>query len=283
MTPDLKPPLWAFTPAAVDPHWVDSYWANNIATVPGWEGSNGSQTPMIIGMGALRTGNRYATPQYCINLAGTAGWTSTSKGTALSLPLNQDWELPSVVATNNDMIPADRVTYLIVRQKTSTTINTSQGHSAGIVLGGGAAASRAGIQYPFTDGVVSWDFGGSSSPNRLSWSGYVPSTSIESWGFVAGTRGSAIYFNGNQVASQSTAITRTVLSSAINSRIGMNIANTLSNGLPQNILFFGILDAEWTAGQMLEWAEDEFAPIRMWDQSFISTAPTDTIFAQSWM
>jgi hypothetical protein len=171
-----------------------------------------------------------------------------------------DWWIRNVSAAGaTDPIPAGRVTYAFIRIRggTSNTNTLSFGTY------GPGAGERAGGHVPYSDGVIYWDFGTSSSPNRLTWSGYSASTAIETWVFVAGSRGSAIYFNGLQKASQGTGISRT----QSGEHVGMNSGNGVSTSEPNNMLFFGIFNAEWTAADVAQWHADPYALIEQYDDN----------------
>jgi hypothetical protein len=250
-----KPPIWSIRPNAVDPIWQE-FWTQALAVVPAWENAIG-QAPMIIGLGNVIS-QTYNTPQFCTKV-GSATWGTAQLGISLSMPsTGDDWRIP-ITPSGYDIIGTSRVTYLIVRQRKSATL--SQGNSMGIQAGG-QLNSVAGAIYPYTDSHVYWDFGNNAGANRLVWSGYTVSAKVEVWAFVAGTMGSAIYFNGEQVAVQSTAITRTV-NSASTGTIGMNVGDLITTSDGADILFFAVLDAEWNAGQVQFWSEDPFGPLRL--------------------
>lgn len=176
-------------------------------------------------------------------------------------------------------IPTSRVTVLVIRRKTDGTARACS--MAGVT--GASGTELFNIHCPYSDGNVYWDFGGSTSPNRLS---YTPATvtGVQKWAFVAGGNGSAIYLNGVQQASQGTAITRT------------NAGNffTLNNGAAgsgdlADYYFFAVLDAEWTASMVQWWNAEPYAmfsaapPLRRIFVPPAAAAPVSTAFGDdSW-
>lgn len=196
--------------------------------------ANQSLAPQPIG--------RYRTP---LTPAGTAGNAISKLGPAMAFPASGDnYAIPAV--NSLDVVGGARVTYAFVRQKTSTAINLSP--SFGIIAPT-ANANRAGGHAPFSDGTVYWDFGGQAGANRITWTGYTAGTEVEYWVFVAGARGSAIYYQGLLRSSQGTGITRT----AENKTVGINLGNGNVVSNPNNIISFAIFNAEWTPGQVREW------------------------------
>lgn len=258
---DPKPLLWAFDPGAVDPQWWD-FWGSCVACVPAWENLSGQNPPMILGS-SVSTSNAYR-PRFCKAIA-LPDWSIVRDGPSVtdSATGNTTWAIPpDFLASPQDIFPTDSLTLLFVRKKRSTSIASTNSFGLG-VQGSPGATERCGGHVPYSDGTVYWDFGGTAGANRLTWSGYVVSTEIEKWAFIAGKQGSAIYFNGNKVASQSTAITRTKITSSVNYDFGLARGNAVTTGNQVDISFFAALNVEWTAGQVSEWAEDPYGPIRM--------------------
>lgn len=206
---------------------------------------------------------------------GTAGW-AISPGNGLrgasitgvcgDFPASgDDWRVPALTA---DIIPTGQVTLAMVRQKPSTAITNAP--SFGVLLSGGSldAVHRAGGHLPFLDGTVYWDFGGFSGANRLTWGGYTPGTGTEIWVFVAGSLGSAIYFNGLLVASQGTGISRTQTPDPV----CFNTGNAVTTSNPNRALLWAAFDAQWTPSDVMSFAINP--------QQIIS-APSVPIFART--
>jgi len=127
-------------------------------------------------------------------------------------------------------------TILIIRRKTDSTLRAAAGFGVDV----GTASWRCGAHMPYSDGTIYFDFGGFSSPNRLTWGGYTPTTNIEAWAFRAGTLGSSIWLNGIQKGSQGTAITRST--STVN--ILINNGNGAGDTDYSDFLFFAVIPAE---------------------------------------
>ena len=142
------------------------------------------------------------------------------------------------------VLPTERVTVLLLRQFSDATAR----NACSFGVANSLTTNRCGAVLPNVASSAFFDFGGTSSPNRISAS-YTKTTRIEAWACVAGSLGSSIWINGASLVSQSTAITRINEASA-----GFSLNNGQGNtGDLQTILFFAVLDAEWTAPQITEW------------------------------
>lgn len=163
-----------------------------------------------------------------------------------------DLQIPAQAA---DVIPAQGLTYAFIRQPFNTTITRSHnfGHNASAGTG-----RRAGGHVPFSDGTVYWDYGGATGNNRLTWTGYTPAVNMESWVFVGGLKGTAIYFNGLQRAVNTNAVTRTQGADTI----GMNSGNQGTAGETMNIFFFAAFGAEWTESEVWQWNADPYSILK---------------------
>jgi hypothetical protein len=154
----------------------------------------------------------------------------------------------SIAASSADVTPTQRATVLVVRRKHDTTARAS------FLFGATAAGTtdRCAASVPFNDGTVYWDFGNTSGPGRLSVAGLTFTTDPEMWAFVAGSRGMAIYRDGLLLASSSTATSRV----DIGGEFAVN-AGPVSGDL-EDVSFFALLDAEWTAEQVQAWVADPY-------------------------
>src|SRR5262245_43863141 len=156
------------------------------------------------------------------------------------------------------LLPANSVTVFIIRQKTDLTVRYGALFGTGFDPATGLDATSAaylGARTPAGpgDSLVYWYFGGTSSPNSLTWSGYTVTANVEYWTFTAGYRGSQIYFNGVLRASQSTPITRTATPSL---EFQINNFDLIGNGDDQYIYAIGIAHREWTASEVAAWYAD---------------------------
>lgn len=149
-------------------------------------------------------------------------------------------------ATHTTRLPTQRVTILAVRQKADTTGRTS----ALFGLNESTAGNRCGAHLPFNDGNIYFDFGGTSSPNRIS-AAFTATTEVEAWACIAGYNGSSIWRNGIVLVSQSTAITR---SDSTESFLVNRGNGSGAGGDVQDLWFFAVLDAEWIPTQVVEWS-----------------------------
>lgn len=164
-----------------------------------------------------------------------------------SLATSASWTVGTNTPPDMNGFPTDSATVLLIRAKSDITPRAHFTFGIGNSTGDdGGGPERMSAHVPLNDGVVYWDFGGFNSPNRLTWptgaTGYKVSTEIEYWAFVAGARGSAIYFNGVQRAGQSTPLQRQdqdLTTLHINqSQLGVNQGDLAS------WLFFAVLNTE---------------------------------------
>lgn len=221
-------------------------------------------TPLCRGLKALVVWNEGAgapvelVRRSTLTLSGNPTWAANSDGTCGRANAVTDyWNLGPA----DNFLNEARATILAIHRKTDST-NRAAGHFG---LNESAAGKRAGGHVPYSDGTVYWDFGGQSSPNRLTASG-LSFTGIQKWVFVAGTKGSAIYRNGLLVASSATAITR--VGSAADYAINKGNGSPIDGDL-MDWMMFAILDAEWGQGEVKAWTDDPYsmlqrAPLRMY-------------------
>lgn len=148
-------------------------------------------------------------------------------------------------------LPTDQITVAMIRRLTDTTLRT------GAVFGGNTiAARRIGAHCPWSDGNIYWDFGGTSSPNRLTVSGLSWNTLVESFVFVAGNKGSAVYRNGIKVGSQSTGISRTTSAS---DAFTINDGNGALSTTREEINSFIVINDQWSDEMVRWWAAEPYA------------------------
>lgn len=186
------------------------------------------------------------TPAALVASAPANGWTRNAAGPAYS-------SLPSAISLtgtaafqSNHMIPADRVTILMIMRLPSATI--SNGQLSGVGNGGTDVCK---FFFPSWPNDLIFDFGGASGSNRLATTATF-TTQVYYYAFVAGARGMAIYRNGVKLASQTTAVTRTLGGA-------FSLARS-SDAAEFNFLAF--LNAEWLPSQVAEWMADPYAMVR---------------------
>jgi hypothetical protein len=125
----------------------------------------------------------------------------------------------------------------------------------------GPADARVQSHCPFDDGIVYWDFGDIftvPASHRLTWGGYSVSKDPESWVFVAGATGQAIYFNGQVVASHSTATTTTGGSQQFN----INGGKGTDTGDLVFLYLFLVSTYEWNASDVLQFYLNPYSFLR---------------------
>jgi hypothetical protein len=271
---DPKPLFWAFDVGSTDPDWWD-FWQACIGVAAAWEGTGA--TPRFI------SGTRQDIVSNLSKLGSPTVTSIPGQGPSFGFNGTDGWQFPAFGGA--DIIPTKRVTYLIVRrlrQALLFTVPTSFG------IFSLADPDRAGGHYPYStpfNTQLVWDFGGSSSPNRILTAPgtYTPTTNVECFAFVAGSRGSAIYLNGQVIGSQSTALTRTKSNTVVGIGTGQGSGTEQGNQEPEDISFFAILDAEWTQGQVIRWTQDPYAPLRCVTDDIAASALTAALIARGAM
>ncbi len=194
-------------------------------------------TPGSVARGYQKTAN-----------TGSPTWSSNTHGLALHFPTTSDYI--TITDGTFSFLPSKNITIVVIRRKTDTT-----NRGAGFFGTTSTTASRCGAHCPYDDGIVYFDFGGTSSPNRLTKSGLSFSTTTpEKWIFHAGDAGSAIWQNGVKVASQSTAISRTVA----NDNLTLNVGNGVNTCDIQDINYFAIYSTQWSDFLCQSWSSSPY-------------------------
>ena len=149
-------------------------------------------------------------------------------------------------------IPTEKCTVAMVRRTTDTTARAS----ATFGTDSATTNQRIGANLPFSDTHVFWDFGGTTTgTSRLDITGYTKTAgATESWVFVAGARGMAVYLNGRSIGSHTTAITRSASTSAFKLNAGLSLV-----GDNQDFGLFLMMHTEWTPTQVRQWATAPFS------------------------
>jgi len=250
---------------------------NPVVCVPFTEGANDPKDLARPGYVAWRTqaGSGDGLATWGTNTDGPCG---SAGATAHSWDLGSEDELLP--------LPTGACTVVVVRRKTDTSLRSS------VVLGSGdsTAPSRLSLAAPASDGTVYFDYGGVTSPNRLTWTGYTPTANLEYWVFVAGPSGMAIYKDSaTPKATSATAVTRTV---DPRTRVYINSDGTAAaRGDLQQISLVMVLATEWSAADVGTWLAAPYAfllsgtpatlatPVtaRLPDMSGLSPIPADAL------
>lgn len=129
-------------------------------------------------------------------------------------------------------------TMVVVMTRTGTTLGSGIGYSAA------GSTDRFSVHLPYNDNTVYFDFGGVSSPNRISVSGLSNWDGV--WVFTAGASGMRIFRDGALLATSSTAVTRTSGASAF----GFGAMSGTDTGAVYNALF--VDNIQWSDQAALE-------------------------------
>lgn len=201
---------------------------------------------------------------------GAASITRNSEGYAGdSVDTTGGWRVLTI-AQAAAWLPQAAVTVAAIRRNKDTTLRA--GAFFGLDLDGSELTSRIGAHVPYSDGTVYWDFGGATGVNRLTWGGYTKATAIERWVFTGGPAGMFIYFNGVQVASSGTAVSR---AASTLSRFLLNAGQASSfEQESEEINLFLLLPVQWGQAQVSEWTARPYS-------IFLPQAPRVRIFQPS--
>lgn len=165
-------------------------------------------------------------------------------------------------------------TTIVMVRRLDTSVNDSTAFMSAVAT----APDVCGASLPWGDGNVYWSFGGNTDGVNMA-TATAPSIPLgepQSWVFVAGPHGMAIYQNGVLLASHATA-------AAGPSYTGpFHINASAVAGPIQTVSFFAVLDAEWNAQQAQEWTGNQslmFARrnLFMFGQAAIVPGPVFTI------
>lgn len=140
-----------------------------------------------------------------------------------------------------------------------------------------ASTNSFGGHFPWSDGNIYWDFGGQSSPNRMT--ATAPTlTSASVVIMTAGPAGSYIYQDGKVLASTATAVTRT----PIDLVFGLTYGNTIVNTGAKSDTLTIVAERQWSPYEVRQLTLDPFRlvePVRgrrtiIILNSGVSVAPT---------
>jgi hypothetical protein len=160
---------------------------------------------------------------------------------------NASWR----ISASNNWLPLTTCTVLLIRTKLDTTNRSVQ------VMQATQAGTAFWILCPWNTGDTFWDFGGNGGANRLqvtlTYSTTIPDIQI----FTAGPNGSAIWHNGVKVASQGTAITRTVSGD----ECFLNASSSGSGGSGDfcDYNWFQIINDQWSDDWCAWWSAEPYA------------------------
>ena len=206
--------------------------------------SEGTGQPAII-QGPHGDGSPVTAPVTTFWDGATPGtWITNSEGAGLRFGvLTSPLRMGADAGAGGAWVPAGDVTLLLVRGKLTGVHNE--------IFFQGGAGGRWDIYLPYVDTVLYFDYGGQSSPNRLTKSGLTYSTStIDYWAFTAGAAGSAIWQNGVKQNSQATGISRTASTSP--PYIGKAAES-------QDVNFLQVNDSQWDDATIQAWFADPYA------------------------
>ncbi len=234
----IKPSMWAFIPALVDPKW-NRFHERLTSAVLFWDNII-EPYELVSGLKTTQIGSQTVTH-------GTIG-----QDVLFATGSNQN------IAIVSEAIAFPRTTHgtiLYIRRKTDTTDRISS--HFGVTFSG---TSRIQTHNPFQDGVTYWDWGSTGDNGRIS--ATVPiDTDIEYWVFVAGPAGLAFYKDGILHASNSVAAHRDAQSGSFYVNRGQSTV-----GDNQECYLIATFDDAWTANQVRDWSVDPWGPFRMIDE-----------------
>ena len=236
----IKPSRWALQGFLTE---RPNFYSNLIALLPCWEGA-GAPFDLV-------------RREQLIQVS-TPVWSQTPRGISLHTDTvaKEGWQYP-----DSDWVPTTNVTIFIHKQKDDTTNRNSSGF--GVLP---STNERCQCHLPFSDGTVFFDFGGTTSPERVSVAGLTFGDDI--WAFRAGDSGAAIYQNSIKRASTSGAISRTASTVPFGIGAAVNLVPEFqANADLAKFSFFCMFNVELTDNEIAAVSKDIFAMIRMVDEA----------------
>lgn len=165
-------------------------------------------------------------------------------------------------------------TVLVVRRPLDKDLTNET--SAFGIHDGGTFTRRLGAHVPWTDGTVYWDFGGTGASNRLSWAGYSKDPAIvDRFVFAAGANGARIGYNGQIVATNGTARTRTLNSETLYLGEGNGTNDSQIEGDNVEVYMFAVWNKQLTDEQIETLSADPFALFGRSAPSYMSYDPLE--------
>lgn len=183
----------------------------------------------------------------------SGGFVTNASGHGFGLDLNNT-NSNITIGLDTQIIPTDRITVLFIRRKTDATVRnvTLFGQS------GSTASQRCGLHFPYGDGNIYFDFGGLSSPNRLTIGGQSWNTKPDMGAAVVGKQGMAVWRNGIKIGSSATVVTR---SQGAGATLQINNGNSALGDL-QEFYFFAVCKQEWSDEMIAWWMAEPYAMLR---------------------
>lgn len=200
---------------------------------------------------------------------GAPTWNSNREGVTGRCGTTADaWYLG--VTGSAKWVPQAAITIAFIRRKLDATNRNTPIFTCNSVATWSGTASCMVI-CPYSTGTVFWDFGGTSGANRLTVAGLSFSTTIpERWIFTAGPAGSAIWRDGIKLASQATAITRTVETGSGTPAI--NYGDALSNADVQEFNFLQVSARQWSDEVCRWWSAEPYAHLYPRPMTFVGSS-----------
>jgi hypothetical protein len=143
------------------------------------------------------------------------------------------------------IVPLDRVTIVVIRQKKDTTLRTCTNWGSSSDFGGTA---------PYSDGLLYWEFG---APNTTS-SGLTWDTRVDHLIYIAGTqKGREVWRNGIRIAKTSDTNAR----SSDTNPFYVGSYGAFASDI-EYVYLFGVFDREWTDEQCISWSQNPWQLFR---------------------
>lgn len=233
-----KPEQWGFDRGWAADGW-EWFWKDALSVLVFWEGGG---PPFDLVRRKFATIN--GTPIWSANALGLAGESEADL---------EFWDL----GDSSLILPTDQITVACIIEKTDGAARNSSTFGPK-----DASANRCQGHLPFNDGNYYWDFGGTTSgTSRLVVSS--PAVSgIRRMVLRAGSRGMALWQNGVELGSHTTATpARTATTNVLKVNAGEDDADRIKFSM------IGFFDAQWSDGEVFKWTNDPFGPFRMVDEA----------------
>ena len=236
--------LGAYKPlVSTNINWAHPFVRNLLFMVPGTEpvfnsvtsSANGGRKPLVIwGKARPPVPTQYTTSSTLLgsNAAGNCFKLTNASNDFLNI--------------GPDPFGAAAATVCCIRRKRDSTARAS----ALFGQDTGTSNVRCSAHVPFSDGIVYFDFGGTTGSNRVTVSGLSFAGNIERWVFAAGPKGMSIWRNGIKLTSSSTAVTRSTTTA--NFVINAGVTSPVTDEIDVN--FFMAINEQWDDAMIRAWS-----------------------------
>lgn len=203
------------------------------------------------------------------------------QGKGVSLQIDSLSTNAALVILDDSEFPTDKTTILYIRRPRDTT-SRAAAHFGGIAS---ELDERLFAHVPFSDGNIYWDYGDPTGTGRTTWTGYTKVVGqVDTFVFLAGARGGAIWLNGEQKATNGTASTRNSTSDGNkNFYIGDGLGLSNYAGDAVDVLYFAVWNRELSDAEVRSVSANPYQllqPITQYIPTFVPAVGGVTVMNQ---